>query len=403
MKTAYLDCFSGLSGDMFLGSLLDAGLSFDRLKQCLQTLPFHGYELELRRETRNQISGTRFVVHLDEAHHKKIGRKRSEHAKNGHENRSLKSISKVIDRGNLTDSVKAKSMAIFESLARVEGHIHNLPPDQVHFHEVGAVDSIIDIVGTVYALEALGIERLLVSPLPLGSGFVKTAHGRIPVPAPATLALLKGVPVLNSDVQQEMVTPTGAALATGLADTFGPMPTMVVENVGYGVGSRELPDRPNLLRIIIGHEKHGNQTDTVVVLETNLDDMRPEFLGYLMERLFRAGALDVVFTPVQMKKNRPGVQVQVIGRPNQKNTLMEIMVQETTTLGIRFRYSQRMILERNQAEVESPWGKISVKRVIQGESTRLVPEYDVCREIALKNNIPLRDVYQWIDNLNLKR
>ena len=398
MKTAYLDCFSGLSGDMFLGSLLDAGLSFDQLKQCLQTLPFHGYELELRRETRNQISGSRFVVRLDEAHNKKIGHKNSDH-----ENRGLKDIREVIDQGDLTDSVKKTSMEIFESLARVEGYIHNLPPDQVHFHEVGAVDSIIDIVGTVYALEALGIERLLVSPLPLGSGFVKTAHGRIPVPAPATLALLKGVPVLNSDVQQEMVTPTGAALATGLADAFGPMPTMVVENVGYGVGSRELPDRPNLLRIIIGHEKHGNQTDTVVVLETNLDDMRPEFLGYLMERLFHASALDVVFVPVQMKKNRPGVQVQVIGRPEHKDRLMEIMVQESTTLGIRFRYSQRMILERNQAEVESPWGKISVKRVIQGESTRLVPEYDVCREIALKNNIPLRDVYQWIDNLNLKR
>ncbi|MCP4576380.1 MAG: nickel pincer cofactor biosynthesis protein LarC [Deltaproteobacteria bacterium] len=396
MKTAYLDCFSGLSGDMFLGSLLDAGLSFDQLKQCLQTLPFHGYDLELRRETRNQISGSRFVVRLDEAHNKKIG-----HKKHGHKNRGLKDIREVIDQGDLTDSVKKTSMEIFESLARVEGRIHNLPPDQVHFHEVGAVDSIIDIVGTVYALEALGIERLLVSPLPLGSGFVKTAHGRIPVPAPATLGLLKGVPVLNSGVQQEMVTPTGAALATGLADAFGPLPTMVVENVGYGVGSRELPDRPNLLRIIIGHEKHGNQTDTVVVLETNLDDMRPEFLGYLMERLFRAGALDVVFAPVQMKKNRPGVQVQVIGRPDQKNALMEIMVQETTTLGIRFRYSRRMVLERNQAEVESPWGKIAVKGVIQGESTRLVPEYDVCREIALKNNIPLRDVYQWIDNLNL--
>ena len=400
MKTAYLDCFSGLSGDMFLGSLLDAGLPFDQLKQCLQTLPFHGYELELRRETRNQISGTRFVVHLDEAHHKKFGHHKHGHKRSDHENRGLKAIRDIIDRGDLTDSVKAKSMAIFESLARVEGNIHNLPPDQVHFHEVGAVDSIIDIVGTVYALEVLGIERLLVSPLPLGSGFVKTAHGRIPVPAPATLALLKGVPVLNSGVQQEMVTPTGAALATGLADAFGPMPTMVVQNVGYGVGSRELPDRPNLLRIIIGHEDHGNQTDTVVVLETNLDDMRPEFLGYLMERLFHAGALDVVFLPVQMKKNRPGVQVQVISKPEHKDHLTEIMVQETTTLGIRFRYSRRMVLERNQAEVESPWGKISVKRVVQGESTRLVPEYDVCREIALKNNIPLREVYQWIEGLN---
>ena len=402
MKTAYLDCFSGLSGDMFLGSLLDAGLPFDQLKQCLQTLPFHGYDLELRREMRNQISGTRFMVHLDEGHHGEHGHKKSDPAKNGHENRGLKAIRDIIDRGDLTDSVKVKSMAIFESLARVEGHIHNLPPDQVHFHEVGAVDSIIDIVGTVYALETLGIERLLVSPLPLGSGFVKTAHGRIPVPAPATLALLKGIPVLNSGVQQEMVTPTGAALATGLAASFGPMPPMVVQNIGYGVGSRELPDRPNLLRIIIGHEEHGKQTDTVVVLETNLDDMRPEGLGYLMERLLGAGALDVVFLPVQMKKNRPGIQVQVIGRPEQKDPLMEIMVQETTTLGIRFRYSRRMVLERNQEAVESPWGEINVKRVIREKSSSLVPEYDVCREIALKNNIPLRDIYEWIESLNFK-
>ena len=390
-----------------MGSLLDAGLSFDQLKQCLQTLPFHGYELELRREMRNQISGTRFMVHPDEGHHgkhghKKLGHKKNDPAKNGHENRGLNAIRDIINRGDLTDSVKEKSMAIFESLARVEGHIHNLLPDQVHFHEVGAVDSIIDIVGTVYALETLGIERLLVSPLPLGSGFVKTAHGRIPVPAPATLALLKGVPVLNSDVQQEMVTPTGAALATGLAASFGLMPPMVVQNVGYGVGSRELPDRPNLLRIIIGHEKHGEQTDTVVVLETNLDDMRPEGMGYLMERLLEAGALDVVFLPAQMKKNRPGVQVQVIGRPEQKDRLMEIMVQETTTLGIRFRYSRRMVLERNQEAVESPWGEITVKRVIREKSSRLVPEYDVCREIALKNNIPLQDIYQWIDSLNSK-
>ncbi len=395
MKTAYLDCFSGLSGDMFLGSLLDAGLSFDRLKECLETLPFRGYALELKRESRNHISGTRFRVHLHD-HHDKEG---------GHRKRGLEAINTIIGQGNLTDAVKQKSMAIFGSLARVEGHIHNLPPDQVHFHEVGAVDSIIDIVGTVYALEVLEIERLFVSPLPLGSGFVKTAHGRIPVPAPATLALLKGVPVLNSGVQQEMVTPTGAALATGLATAFGPMPPMVVQNVGYGVGSRELPDRPNLLRIVIGHD-HTDKTDTVVILESNLDDMHPEWLGYLMERLLDAGALDVVFSPIQMKKNRPGVQVQVIGRPDQKDLLMNIMVQETTTLGIRFRYSRRMVLDRGPEEVESPWGRIRVKRVRMGvddESSRLTPEYDVCREIASKNHIPLRDVYQWINNLNGKR
>ena len=396
MKTAFLDCFSGLSGDMFLGSLLDAGLSFDTLKQGLRTLPFHGYDLERKREMRQRISGTRFLVHLDKKFHEKHG-----HTKSAHENRGLEAIGEIIDRGELTDSVKAKSMAIFESLAQAEGHIHNLPPEEVHFHEVGAIDSIIDIVGTVFALETLGIERLVVSPLPLGSGFINIAHGRIPVPAPATLALLKGIPITNSGVQQEMVTPTGAALATGLAASFGAMPPMVVQTVGYGVGSRELPDRPNLLRIIIGRETDEDQTDTVIELETNLDDMRPESLGFLMERLFQAGALDVVFLPAQMKKNRPGVQVQVIARPDQKDRLVQLMVQETTTLGIRFRYTQRIVLGRSNEDIESPWGKIGVKRVIQDEVARLVPEYDVCREIALRHNIPLRKIYQWIESLNI--
>ena len=316
-------------------------------------------------------------------------------------NRGLEAIGEIIDRGELTDSVKAKSMAIFESLAQAEGNIHNLPPEEVHFHEVGAVDSIIDIVGTVFALETLGIERLVVSPLPLGSGFINIAHGRIPVPAPATLALLKGIPITSSGVQQEMVTPTGAALATGLAASFGAMPPMVLQSVGYGVGSRELPDRPNLLRIIIGRETDEDQTDTVVELETNLDDMRPEGLGFLMERLFQAGALDVVFLPAQMKKNRPGVQVQVIARPDRKDRLVRLMVQESTTLGIRFRYTQRIVLARSDEEIESPWGKIGVKRVIQDEVARLVPEYDVCREIALKHNLPLREIYQWIESLNI--
>ena len=401
MKTAFLDCFSGLSGDMFLGSLLDAGLSFDTLKLCLRTLPFRGYNLELKREMRQQISGTRFLVHLDKNVHEKHGYKKTEYTKGAHENGGLEAIREIIDRGELTDSVKAKSMSIFESLAQAEGHIHNLPPEKVHFHEVGAVDSIIDIVGTVFALETLGIERLVVSPLPLGSGFINIAHGRIPVPAPATLGLLKGVPVTNSGVRQEMVTPTGAALATGLAASFGAMPPMVVQTVGYGVGSRELTDRPNLLRIIIGHETDDDQTDTVIVLETNLDDMRPEGLGYLMERLFQAKALDVVFLPAQMKKNRPGVQVQVVARPDHKDRLVKIMVQETTTLGIRFRYSQRIVLARSNEKIESPWGKIGVKRIIQDEVARLVPEYDVCREIALKHNLPLRKIYQWIESLNI--
>lgn len=386
MKTAYLDCFSGISGDMFLGALLDAGLPFEELRDSLLSLPFKGYRIESIRESRGEIAGTRFLVSLEGG---------------SHVHRGLKDVKEVIGRGDLTDSVKERSIQIFEMLAEVEGRIHCRSPEEVHFHEVGAVDSIIDVVGTVYGLERLRIGHVYVSSLPLGRGFVMTDHGRIPVPAPATLALLKGVPVFEAGISHEMVTPSGAALVRGLATSFGSMPPMVVREIGYGVGSRDLPDRPNLLRILIGDGERGKATDTVVVLETSVDDVSPECLGYLMDRLFEAGALDVIFSPVHMKKNRPGVQIQIIGRPDEKDLLMEMVIRETGTLGVRFRYSQRRVVERSFIEVESPWGRIRVKRVATGDgSLSLVPEYEVCRAIAARNKIPLRDVYLWVSGLN---
>jgi uncharacterized protein (TIGR00299 family) protein len=386
MKTAYLDCFSGISGDMFIGALIDAGLSFDELDRKLQTLPFDGYHLEIRKEARNLIVGTRFLVIPD--------KKEQPH-------RNLHTVRDIIDQGGFNKAVKKKSIEIFEDLAKVEGNVHNLPPEEVHFHEIGGVDSIIDIVGTVYGIETMGIQTLSASPLPLGSGFVKTAHGRIPVPSPATIALLKGVPVFDSGLHHEIVTPTGAALAKGLASSFGPIPPMVIQNVGYGAGKKKLPDRPNLLRILIGHQKTEDQTDTVVILETNIDDTNPEWLGYLMDRLFDAGALDVVFLPVQMKKNRPGIQVQVMGRPEQRDILMEIMFVESTTLGIRFRYGQRKVLESCVTETDSPWGKIRVKKVTNTDGKPfLLPEYEECRKVALENNLPLKEIFYWVMALN---
>jgi len=389
MKIAYLDCFSGISGDMFLGALLDAGLSFGKLKQCLQTLPLDGYHLEMKREERNQIFGTRFVVKLEEK--EQIPR-------------NLEAIRDIIEQGKLSRKVKKKSIEIFEDLASVEGKVHNRPPEEIHFHEIGAVDSIIDIVGSIYGIESLGIWALSVSPLPLGSGFVETGHGRIPIPAPATLALLKGIPVFDSGIQHEMVTPTGAALVKGLANSFGEIPPMVMGNVGYGVGKRNLPDRPNLVRILIGDKETEKDVDTVVILETNLDDASPEHLGYLMDRLFNAGALDVVFCPVQMKKNRPGVQIQVIGQPDQRDAFIEILFSESPTLGIRFRYSQRKLLKRASAKVDSPWGKIIVKKVLDRDgSPFFLPEYEACREIALKNDRPLREIFYWVMSLNREK
>jgi uncharacterized protein (TIGR00299 family) protein len=315
--------------------------------------------------------------------------------------RNLATIRQIIEKGDFSEPVKRRSIQIFENLAEVEGRIHNRPPSEVHFHEVGAVDSIIDIAGTVFGLDYLKIHNLTASPLPLGSGFVETAHGRIPIPAPATLALLRGVPVFDAGIPHEMVTPTGAALVKTLAHSFGPMPPMVPETTGYGVGKRTLPDRPNLLRIVIGEKGFNANLETVVVLDANIDDTNPEWLGFLMERLFEAGALDVVYCPVQMKKNRPAIQVQVMGHPEQRDTLMEVLFRESTTLGVRFQLTQRRALRRESAEVDSPWGRIKVKKVTGPDGTsRFHPEYEVCREIALKENRPLRDIFYWVMGLN---
>jgi len=382
MKIAYLDCFSGISGDMMIGALIDAGFPIEELSRALQSLPLEGYHLEATREERNHLFGTRFQV--------KVSRNPQPH-------RKFSEIKTLIRAGNLSPSVRDKSIAIFESIAVEEGKIHGCPAEEVHFHEVGAVDSIVDIVGSVLGMEYLGIATACASSLPLGSGFVETAHGRIPLPAPATVALLKGIPVHDSGLKVELVTPTGAALAKGLVHSFGSLPPMVIETVGYGVGSRNLTDRPNLLRILIGQEQGGANEETVVVLESNLDDTNPEWLGFLMERLFEAGALDVVFSPGFMKKNRPAVLVHVMGRPLHKDQLMDILFSESTTLGVRFHYTQRRILERSITEIDSPWGRIKVKKVSRPDrSFHLLPEFEECRRIAKEKGIPLRDVYRWI-------
>jgi uncharacterized protein (TIGR00299 family) protein len=382
MKIAYLDCFSGISGDMLLGALLDVGLPFDDLKQALRTVPLQGYKLQILKEERNHLFGTRFLVHVEE---------------DKHSARTFADVRTIISTSGLSEWVKERSIRVFESLAVAEGKIHGCPPQDVHFHEVGGVDSIIDIVGAVIGVETLGITSLYGSALPLGTGFVESRHGPLPVPAPATIALLRGIPVYDAGVKGELITPTGAALLKGLARAFGLMPPMTVDQIGYGVGSRNLANRPNLLRILLGTEAQELHTDTVIILESNLDDTSPEWLGFLMGRLLEAGALDVTFCPVQMKKNRPGVLLQVVGKPHQKDLLMEMIFRESTTLGVRFMYSQRKTLERSLKEVDSPWGKMMIKKVVLPEgSLRLLPEYEACRTIAEKKGIPIRDIYSWV-------
>jgi hypothetical protein len=382
MKIAYLDCFSGISGDMMIGALIDAGFPIDELKTALQSLPLEGFTLEATREERNHLFGTRFKVHV---------------SRTSHPHRRFSDIKDLIRAGNLIPSVRDRSIEIFETIAVEEGKIHGCSAEEVHFHEVGAVDSIVDIVGSVLGMESLGIHAACASSLPLGSGFVETAHGRIPLPAPATVALLKGIPVHDSGLEEELVTPTGAALVKNLARSFGSLPAMVIEKVGYGVGSRNLADRPNLLRILIGQEQGAANEETVVILESNLDDTNPEWLGFLMERLFEAGALDVVFFPGYMKKNRPAVLVHVVAKPHQKDQLMGLLFSESTTLGVRFHYTQRRILERSSTELDSPWGRMKVKKVIRPDgASQLLPEFEECRRIAKERGLPLKDIYGWV-------
>jgi uncharacterized protein (TIGR00299 family) protein len=381
MNIAYLDCFSGVSGDMFVGSLLDAGLAAERIEEIIAGLRLDGFTISSAKEERNHIFGTRFSVTLD---HKRQPA------------RHLKDIKGILRGSDLPQQIIEKCISIFERLAAVEGGIHQMDPEEVHFHEVGAVDSIIDVVASVSGIHLLGIEKLFVSRIPVGSGMIASAHGTIPVPAPATIALLKGLPVYDSGQNVEMVTPTGAALLASLGTSFGPMPPMSIERVGYGVGTRTLSDRPNLVRILIGSSAERAKMDTVVVLESNLDDMNPELLGYLMDLLFEAGALDVSFSPIHMKKNRPGIRVQVIGRPEDKDKLTGIVFRESTSLGIRVSYSQREVVERNEVTVNSPWGKMKLTQVTDHDhGTVLLPEYEECRRIAREHNLPLRDVYSW--------
>jgi len=382
MKIAYFDCFSGVSGDMFVGSLLDAGLSTEGIEEIIAGLKIDGFTISSAKESRNHIFGTRFSVVLNNDVHQP--------------SRHLKDIKGILRSSDLPAQIIERSISVFERLAAAEAAIHHMDLEEVHFHEVGAVDSIIDVVASVTGMHLLGIEKLFASRIPVGSGMIESAHGIIPVPSPATVALLKGVPIYESGQDVEMVTPTGAALITSLAASFGPMPPMTVERVGYGVGARTLSDRPNLLRIMIGSDAEKGSMDTVVLLESNLDDMSPELLGYLMDRLFEAGALDVSFSAIHMKKNRPGIRVQVIGRPEDKDRLVGMMFRESTTLGIRISYSQREILERNKVTVNSPWGRMTLTQVTDNEKESvLMPEYEECRRIAREHNLPLRDVYAW--------
>ncbi len=381
---AYFDCFSGISGDMTLGALIDLGVPAEWLKRSLESIPLGGFDLAVTGVSRNGIHAK--GVQVD--------------AEDDAQSRYYADIRSLIEKSPLPTNVKKTSLDIFKKIAVAEAAIHDCPIEKVHFHEVGGIDAIVDIVGTALCVDYLKLEKIFASRIPLGRGFVECSHGTLPVPAPATLKILKGVPVYGTEIPHELVTPTGAAIVVTLAESFGRMPDMIVEKSGYGAGKRDLESIPNLLRIITGiavDHQTGRQQDSIVMVETCIDDMNPEVFSFLMERLFAEGALDVYWIPVFMKKNRPGTMVQVLCCKDQKNAVIACILSETTSSGVRFYDVKRCILEREKITIDTVYGSLQAKLVVSPDgSERVVPEYEVCKKIALENNIPIRIVYDSI-------
>ena len=422
MKTLYLDIFSGISGDMFLGAMVDLGVDFDALEAELKKLKLEGYTLSANRRQKCAIDGVKFDVHLADggegdhshshshdhshehshSHDHEHSHEHSHGSDDGHgHSRNFAQISEMIHKSTLSDWVKQKSVTVFQRVANAEGKIHGMPPFEVHFHEVGAVDSIVDIVGGCIALELLGKPRVRSGPVIEGTGFIMCAHGRFPIPAPATLNILaeRGVAITQCEEPNELITPTGAALIAEFAEDFGPMQNLTPEKVAFGLGTRDCETRPNVLRAVLGKETTstgGNdwETDTISVLETNLDDISSEVLGDFVERALNAGALDVVHTPIQMKKNRPGVQLSVLCAECDADKFCEMILRETSAFGVRRTLTERRKLQRETKTVTTPHGEVTVKLgLLNGEVVQVAPEYESCRAIAAQADVPLKAVY----------
>ena len=437
MRIAYLECFSGMSGDMFLGALVDVGVSPAVLEETVAALGV-GAKLEISRVVRSGISATKVdvwvagekdlpreefwanqtVARASTPAHSHHGGGAGEHShspadeisratapatlNHAHEHshgRGLTEIRELIGKASISDSAKRTAIAIFETLGATEAKIHATPVESIHFHEVGAVDAIVDIVCATVGAEALGVDEIICSPLNVGGGTVKCAHGTFPVPAPATVELLKDAPVYSSGIQAELVTPTGAAIVKTLARRFASFPEMKIEKSGYGAGSRDFPGHPNVVRLTIGDAVSDlaakTASDTVTVLEANLDDLNPQVFGYVMDRLFEEGALDAFGMPVQMKKSRPGTLLTVLCKPEDASKLTQLIFTETTTLGVRLRQEERQTLARRWENVRTEWGEVRIKIAsMNGTVTNYAPEYEDCRRIAAEHRVPLKTVMQ---------
>ncbi len=377
MKTAYFDCTFGISGDMILGALTACGMPFEHLERELAKLGVHGYELKEEKKMCSGIGAVKIDVIT------------------GHEHahRHLSHIREIIESSSLSDRVKERAIAVFTKLAEAEAKVHDTTPEKIHFHEVGAVDAIVDVVGACIGLEYHGIEQVVSAPLRHGTGTVQCAHGVMPVPVPAVVELSAGVPVVRTSYDGEITTPTGAAIMTALAASFGPLEDFTVETSGYGAGTKEWEDHPNILRVIIGETAEDSSTDRCVMLESNIDDMNPELYGNLMDTLFAAGAKDVFMTSVYMKKNRPATLLSVLAGKNTADTLAEIVLTETTTLGVRMSDVVRKKLVREESVVDTEFGEVKVKTARVGGAVRISPEYDDCVRIAKETGLPLLTVF----------
>jgi uncharacterized protein (TIGR00299 family) protein len=379
MRIAYLDCISGISGDMTVGALVDAGADLGAISEGVASLGLPGVHIATSEVRKHGFRATQIIIEHEPEH----------------KHRHLHHITEMIDRSALSPTQQELAKRIFTLLGEAEAKVHGTTLRKVHFHEVGAIDSIADIVGAAIGFDLLGVERVLASPIPTGTGFIEIAHGRVSVPAPATAELLTGIPLAPSNVEAELTTPTGAAIVAALVQSFGPVPAMTIEKIGYGAGTRDLDSQPNLLRLLLGEMQTSRATDQVWMLETNLDDTTGEIVGHTCERLMTAGALDVFTTPIQMKKNRPGIRLSVLCSKLAIEALEAILFAETTTLGVRRWPVERHTLKREAQSVETPWGTVAgVVAYGNDTSRRFSPEYEACRRIATERNVPLRSVYE---------
>ena len=379
MKLAYLDCSSGISGDMFLAALLDAGVDLDRLKEELAKIDLGPYEFTVSRVMRRGLAANQVQIVAPE--------------KQPH--RHLSHIERLINGAAIDESARQKALQVFRRLGDAEARLHNQPVEKVHFHEVGAVDAVLDIVGACLGLAMLGSPELVCSPLNVGGGRVDAAHGSLPVPAPATAELLKGIPIYSSGVESELVTPTGAALVSTLASGFGPMPAMKVERIGYGAGAKDFPSHPNITRLMLGEKTGfvGAADEPVLIIEANIDDMNPQLYGHFMEKALEAGALDVTCGPIQMKKNRPGLLVNVLCKPELEGPLTRLIFENTTTIGVRIIEARRRVLDRESLSVETEYGTVRMKVArLEGKIVNAAPEFNDCRLLAEEKSVSPKEV-----------